>query len=60
MFKLPYLLGLQVAPTAEALCLQGSQAVYSTQWTCGYPTRTVVSLHTRIEQLVWRDFHPLD
>ena len=52
MFKLPYLLGLPVAPTAETQSFQGSQAVYTTQWTCGYPTRTVVSLHTRIEQLV--------
>jgi hypothetical protein len=24
------------------------------------PSRTVVSLHDRIEQLSWRDFHPLD
>ena len=44
-FRLPYLLDLQVAPTAEAQSLQGGQAVYTTQWTCGYPTRTVVSLH---------------
>ena len=44
MFRLPHLLGPQVAPTAEALCLLGSRAVYTTQRTCGYPTRTVVSL----------------
>jgi len=35
MFRLPYLLGPQIAPTAEFL--QGGQAVYTTQWTCGYP-----------------------
>jgi len=45
MFRLPHLLGPQVAPTAEALSLLGSRAVYATQRTCGYPTRTVVSLH---------------
>ena len=44
MFRLPHLLDPQVAPTAEALCPLGSRAVYTTQRTCGYPTRTVVSL----------------
>jgi hypothetical protein len=44
MFRLPHLLGPQVAPTAEALSLLGSRAVYTTQRTCGYPLRTVVSL----------------
>src|SRR5215831_1723100 len=44
MFRLPHLLGPQVAPTAEAQSLQGSRAVYATQRTCGYPPRTVVSL----------------
>jgi hypothetical protein len=44
MFRLPHLLGPQVAPTAEAQGLQGSRAVYATQRTCGYPPRTVVSL----------------
>ena len=33
MFRLPYLLALQVAPTAQALCPAGSQDVYTTQWT---------------------------
>src|SRR6058998_3591934 len=33
MFRLPHLLGPQVAPTAEALCLLGSRAVYTTQRT---------------------------
>jgi len=37
MFRLPYSIDPQVAPTAEALSLQGGQAVYTTQWTCGYP-----------------------
>ena len=44
----------------RGLCPQSSRAVYTTQWTCGYPTRTVVSLHTRTRQLVWWDFHPLE
>jgi hypothetical protein len=46
MFRLPHLLDPQVAPTAEALSLLGSRAVYTTQRTCGYPPRTVVSLRT--------------
>ena len=37
MFQLPYSLDLQVAPTAEAR-LQGSQALYTTHRTCGYPS----------------------
>ena len=44
MFRLPHLLGPQVAPTAEAQSLLGSRAVYATQRTCGYPPRAVVSL----------------
>ena len=44
MFRLPHLLDPQVAPTAEALRLLGSRAVYTTQRTCGSPPRTVVSL----------------
>jgi hypothetical protein len=44
MFRLPHWLDPQVAPTAEALRLPGSRAVYATQCPCGYPTRTVVSL----------------
>jgi hypothetical protein len=38
----------------------GRQAVYTTPWTCGDPPRTVVSLQTRSEPWVCRDFHPLD
>jgi|RhiMetdeSRZDD1v2_1073273.scaffolds.fasta_scaffold328413_2 hypothetical protein len=44
MFRLPHLLGPQVAPTVETQRLLGSRAVYATQRTCGYPSRTVVSL----------------
>jgi hypothetical protein len=44
MFRLPHLLDPQVAPTVEAQRLLGSRAVYATQRTCGYPSRTVVSL----------------
>src|SRR4030042_4823939 len=33
MFRLPWSLALQVAPTAQALCPAGSQGVYATQWT---------------------------
>lgn len=44
MFRLPHLLDPQVAPTVEAQSLLGSRAVYTTQRTCGYPPRTVVSL----------------
>ena len=61
LFRLPYWRGLQGAPTAPALEKpEGSQAVSTTQRTCGYPTRTVASLPIRIEQWIWRDFHPLD
>src|SRR5215510_7902805 len=38
MFRLPHLLGPQVAPTAEAQCLLGSRAVYTTPSPCGYPS----------------------
>jgi hypothetical protein len=44
LFRLPHLQGPQVAPTVEAHRLLGSRAVYATQRTCGYPSRTVVSL----------------
>ena len=44
MFRLPHLLGPQIAPTVEAHSLLGSRAVYATQRTYGYPSRTVVSL----------------
>ena len=44
MFRLPRSLGPQIAPTVEAQGLLGSRAVYATQRTCGYPSRTVVSL----------------
>ena len=59
-FKLPYSLGPQVAPTAEALCPQGSQAVYTTQSSVRYLPRGVVSLRVRLEQLTRQDFHLLD
>lgn len=43
MFRLPHLLGLQIAPTAvQGL---GGQAVYTTHRPKGYPPRDVVSLH---------------
>src|SRR4030042_724137 len=32
MFRLPWSLAPQVAPTAQALCPVGSQGVYATQW----------------------------
>lgn len=60
MFKPPYSLGLQVAPTAVAICSQGSQAVYPTHNSVGSLPRDVVLLHVRIGQLTWRDFHSLD
>jgi hypothetical protein len=44
MFRLPHSLDPQIAPTVEAQGLLGSRAVYATQRTCGYPSRTVVSL----------------
>ncbi len=37
MFRLPYSLDPPVAPTAEAQCLQGSRAVYTTHRTCWLP-----------------------
>ena len=58
MFRLPHLRGPQVAPPVEAQRLLGSRAVYATQRTCGYPSRTVVSLRACIGQLARRDFHP--
>jgi len=36
MFRLPWSLAPQVAPTAQALCPAGSQGVYATQWTGSY------------------------
>ena len=60
MFKPPYSLGLQVAPTAVAICSQGSHAVYPTHNSGGSLPRDVVLLHVRIGQLTWRDFHSLD
>jgi len=44
MFKLPYLLGPQVAPTTGPLNVQGDRAVYTTRRPDGYPFRDVVSL----------------
>ena len=60
MFKLPRSLDPQVAPTAEAQCLQGSQAVYTTQCPGWLPSQVVVSLRIRHEQLMRLDFHQLD
>jgi hypothetical protein len=37
MIRPPCLIDLQVAPTAVNYNSQGSRAVYTTQWTCGYP-----------------------
>jgi hypothetical protein len=37
MFRLPHSLGPPIAPTAERGTPQGSRAVYTTQWTNGYP-----------------------
>ena len=52
---------LQVAPTAGALSLLGSQDVYTTHISpVGYLPRDVASLRVRYEQLTRRDFHPLD
>jgi hypothetical protein len=59
-FRLPRSLDPQVAPTAEAQRLQGSQAVYSTHRSVGYLPRDVVSLRVRHEQLTRLDFHQLD
>jgi len=43
IFRLPHLLGLQIAPTAVHRL--GGQAVYTTHRPRGYPPRDVVSLH---------------
>ncbi|UCD80943.1 MAG: hypothetical protein JSW26_05810, partial [Desulfobacterales bacterium] len=37
MFRLPCLLGPQMAPTVQALSPAGSRDVYTTQWTGSYP-----------------------
>ena len=60
MFRLPRSLDLQVAPTAKAQRLQGSQAVYTTHSSVGYLPRDVASLRVRHEQLTRLDFHQLD
>ena len=60
MFRLPRSLDPQVAPTAEAQSLQGGRAVYTTHSPVGYLPRDVASLRIRHEQLIRRDFHPLD
>ena len=60
MFRLPRSLDPQIAPTAEALSLQGSQAVYTTHSSVGYLPRDVASLRIRHEQLIRLDFHQLD
>jgi len=60
MFRLPRSLDPQVAPTAEALSLQGGQAVYTTHSSVGYLPRDVASLRVRHEQLTRLDFHQLD
>jgi hypothetical protein len=59
-FRLPRSLDLQVAPTAKAQRLQGSQAVYTTHSSVGYLPRNVASLRVRHEQLTRLDFHQLD
>jgi hypothetical protein len=58
--RLPRSLGPQVAPTAEALSLQGGQAVYTTHSSVGYLPRDVASLRVRYERLTRLDFHQLD
>ena len=60
MFRLPRSLGPQVAPTAEALSLQGGRAVYTTHSLVDYLPQDVVSLLIRHEQLIRLDFHQLD
>ena len=60
MFRLPRSLAPQVAPTAEALCLQSSQDVYTTHSPVRYLPRDVASLRIRYEQLIRPDFHQLD
>jgi hypothetical protein len=60
MFRLPRSLAPQIAPTAEALSLQGSQDIYTTHTPVGYLPRDVASLRIRHEQLIRLDFHQLD
>ncbi len=60
MFRPPCSLDPQVAPTAEALSLQGGRAVYTKHSPVGYLPRDVASLRIRHKQLIRRDFHPLD
>jgi len=59
MFWLPYLLDPQIAPTAM-VSPQGGRAFYTTHSSVGCLPRDVVSLRIRHEQLIRRDFHPLD
>ena len=49
IFRLPCSLDPQVAPTAEALCFQGSQAVYTTHSSVDYSNQDVASLRIRHE-----------
>jgi hypothetical protein len=58
MFRLPRLLGPQVAPTAAFQL--GGRAVYTTHPSVGYRPRVVVSLRIRIGQLIRLDSHQLD
>ena len=60
MFRLPRSIDPQVAPAAEALSLQGGQAVYTTHSSVGYLPRDVASLRVRYERLTRLDFHQLD
>ena len=60
MFRLPYSLDPQVAPTAVAQSPQGGRAVYTTHSPVGYLPRDVASLRIRHEQLIRLDFHQLD
>ncbi len=57
MFRLPRSIDPQVAPTAEALGLQGGRAVYTTHSSVGYLPRDVASLRIRHGQLIRLDFH---
>jgi hypothetical protein len=59
MFRLPYLLDPQVAPTVS-LNVIGSRAVYTTHSSVGYLPRDVASLRARHEQLTRLDFHQLE
>ena len=56
MFRLPRSLAPQVAPTAEALCLQSSQDVYTTHSPVGYLPRDVASLRIRHESRHRREY----